>query len=104
MSKRKYTQIGEVGKEVLELLEQGKTHREVAEHFGFTDKYVVKEFVKRHRRKVERMEEGIMPRPKGRPRKDTASIDINKEKDYEIKRLKMENELLRNFLSAVGRG
>lgn len=89
---------------MLEMLAQGKTQREVAEHFGFTDKYVVKGFVKRHRRKEERIEAGIMPRPKGRPRKDAASIDINKEKDYEIKRLKMENELLRNFLSVVGRG
>lgn len=104
MSKRKYTHIGAVEKEVLELLAQGKTQREVAEHFGFTDKYVVKGFVKRHRRKEEQMEAGILPRPKGRPRKDTAPIDISKEKDYEIKRLKMENELLRNFLSAVGRG
>lgn len=103
MSKRKYTQIGKVEKEVLELLAQGKTQREVAEHFGFTDKYVVKEFVKRHRRKIRRKEVGIMPRPKGRPRKDAAPIDVGKEKDYEIKRLKMENELLRNFLSAVGR-
>lgn len=104
MSKRKYTHIGEVQEEVLELLSQGKTQREVAEHFGFTDKYVVKEFVKRHRRKGERMECGIMPRPTERPRKKAVVIDTSKEKDYEIKRLKMENELLRNFLSAVGRG
>ena len=104
MSKRKYTRIGRVQKEVLELFAQGKTQREVAEHFGFTDKRVVKEFVRRQRRKEERMKAGILPRPKGRPRKDAVPIDINKEKDYEITRLKMENELLRNFLSAVGRG
>lgn len=100
---KKYTHIELVGAEVLEMLAQGKTQREVAEKFGFRDKYVVKEFVKRHNRKMKRMEAGIMSRPKGRPRKDAAPIDINKEKDYEIKRLKMENELLRNFLSTVGR-
>lgn len=101
---KKYTHIKSVEAEVLEMLAQGKTQREVAKKFGFRDKYVVKEFVKRHRRRVERIEAGIMPRPKGRPRKGAAPIDISKEKDYEIKRLKMENELLRNFLSVVGRG
>ena len=103
MSKRRYTRIEQVKEEVLEMLARGKTQREVAEHFGFADKYVVKEFVKRHNRKTKRMESGLMPRPKGRPRKDAEPVDASKEKDYEIKRLKMENELLRNFLSAAGR-
>lgn len=39
----------------------------------------------------------IAPLPKGRPRKTAQS------QEQLIKRLKMENELLRNFLSAVGR-
>ena len=37
------------------------------------------------------------PLPKGRPRKQPEN------QEQMIKRLKMENELLRNFLSAVGR-
>jgi len=37
------------------------------------------------------------PLPKGRPRKDTEN------QEQLIRRLKMENKLLRNFLSAVGR-
>lgn len=37
------------------------------------------------------------PLPKGRPKMKTET------QDQVIKRLKMENELLRNFLSAVGR-
>lgn len=37
------------------------------------------------------------PLPKGRPRKKAGSAE------EEMKRLRMENELLRNFLSAVGR-
>lgn len=37
------------------------------------------------------------PRPKGRPRKNPES------QEQLIRRLQMENELLRNFLSVVGR-
>ena len=37
------------------------------------------------------------PLPKGRPRKSTGTVE------QEMKRLRMENELLRNFLSVVGR-
>ena len=37
------------------------------------------------------------PLPKGRPKKETET------QEQVIKRLKMENELLRNFLLAVGR-
>ena len=104
MSKtRNYTHIDVVKNEVLNMLAQGKTQREVAEIFGFRDKYVVKGFVKRHARKMKKLEAGITLRPKGRPRKNTIPVDILKEKEYEIKRLKMENELLQNFLSVVGR-
>ena len=39
----------------------------------------------------------MAPLPKGRPRKNAETSE------QIIKRLKMENELLRNFLSAVGR-
>ena len=104
MSKtRNYTHIDLVKNEVLSMLAQGKTQREVAKIFGFRDKYVVKAFVKRHNRKMKNLEAGIAPQPKGRPRKDVIPGDILKEKEYEIQRLKMENELLRNFLSVVGR-
>lgn len=101
--KRGYTAISKVKTEVLELLAQGKTHREVAEHFGFRDKYVVTQFVKRHNKRQQKIAAGIMPRKQGRHRKDEVQLDAELEKDYEIKRLKMENELLRDFLRATGR-
>jgi len=41
---------------------------------------------------------GLKLRPKGRPRKRAEPVDIVAEQAYEIKRLKMENELLRDFL------
>ena len=41
--------------------------------------------------------------PKGRPRKDAAPRDIVSEQAYEIQRLRMENQLLRDFLRCAGR-
>jgi hypothetical protein len=57
----------------------------------------------REKRKEARIAAGITPRPKGRPRKDSAPQDIIAEQEYEIRRLKMENELLRDFLSLTGK-
>ena len=45
------------------MLASGKTQREVAEHFGFRDKYVVKSLVKRERAKQRKREAGITIRP-----------------------------------------
>ena len=51
MSKRNYTHVEELFPEIEAMLASGKTQREVAEHFGFRDKYVVKSLVKRERAK-----------------------------------------------------
>ncbi|MFR5888451.1 MAG: hypothetical protein ACLUFK_08000 [Oscillospiraceae bacterium] len=40
-----------------------------------------------------RLEAGVIPRPKGRPRKDAAPRDIVAQQAYEIQRLRMENKL-----------
>ena len=103
MSKRKYTHVQELLPEIETMLAEGKTQREVAEHFGFQDKQVVKRLLERERRKERKLEAGIRPRPKGRPRKDAAPRDIVAEQAYEIQRLRMENKLLRDFLHCVGR-
>ena len=50
-----------------------------------------------------KLEAGVIPRPKGRPRKDAAPRDIVAQQAYEIQRLRMENKLLRDFLQSVGR-
>ncbi len=78
--------------------EKGYTQGEIAAHFGLASKYVVKELLKRERRKERKLAAGIIPRPKGRPRKDTVPRDLVTEQAYEIQRLKMENTLLRDFL------
>jgi len=92
---RRYTHIKALEKEIMEMKEAGKTHREIAEHYGFKDKYVVKEFLKRRKRRDRLLEAGVEPRRKGYQPSE-------KEKDSEIKRLKMENELLRDFLRLAG--
>lgn len=98
---RQYTHVQAVEKEMLEMKAAGKTNREIAEHFGFKDKYVVKEWVKRYNRKKRKMEAGIVPRRRGRPPK--GYVPTEQEKDNEIRRLKMENELLWDFLRLAGR-
>ena len=59
---------------------------------------MVKGLLKRERRKERKIKAGLKLRPKGRPRKRAEAVDIVAEQAYEIKRLKMENELLRDFL------
>ena len=67
------------------MLAEGKTQREVAEHYGFKNKQVVKKLLERERRKERKLAAGILPRPKGRPRKDAAPGDVVREQAYEIR-------------------
>ena len=103
MEKGKYTHVEKLLPEIEGMIGAGKTQREVAEHFGLKDKYVVKELLKRQRRKQRKQEAGIVGRPKGRPCKDGRPRDIAAEQAYEIQRLQMENKLLRDFLQSAGR-
>ena len=98
MEKRNYTHVQMLLPEIEAMMEEGKTQREVAEYFGFKDKYVVKRLLNRQREKRRKLEAGIVPRPKGRPRKDAAPRDVATEQAYEIARLRVENKLLRDFL------
>ena len=102
MSHRKYTHVKVLEPEIVEMKESGKTKREIAEHFGLTTEQV-KELLKRYRRRERKVAAGIMPRPKGHPRKDASPRNIEVEQAYEINRLKMENKLLRDFLQYAGR-
>lgn len=98
MKKRNYTHVQGLLPEIKAMLAEGKTQREVAEYYGFRNKQVVKKLLERERKKERKLEAGILPRPKGRPRKDAAPRDIVAEQAYEIQRLRMENQLLRDFL------
>ena len=99
--KRSYTHIKAVESDILAMKLSGKTNREIAEHYGFKDKYVVKRWFSRYNRRQGEMEAGIEARRRGRPPKGYQPTE--REKDNEIKRLKMENALLRDFLRLAGR-
>ena len=103
MEKRNYTHVQMLLPEIEAMIAEGKTQREVAEYFGFKDKYVVKRLLNRQREKRRKLEAGIVPRPKGRPRKDAAPRDVATEQAYEIARLRMENKVLRDFLQFAER-
>lgn len=93
MTKRKYTQVKKLLPEIQQMVSAGKTQREIAEHFGLKDKTVVKELLKRERRKERQI-------PKTRKRKPAKTLQEYKK---ENKRLKMEVELLRDFLQFTER-
>ena len=75
------------------MVEQGMTQREIAEYYGFKDKLVVKKLLERSRKNQTSI-------PKARGRKPAKTLQEYK---YENKRLKMEVELLRDFLSLTER-
>ena len=103
MEKRNYTHVQMLLPEIEAMIAEGKTQREVAEYFGSKDKYVVKRLLDRQREKRRKLEAGIVPRPKGRPRKDAAPRDVATEQAYEIARLRMENKPLWDFLQFAER-
>lgn len=100
---RRYQHTQALLTEIKELLAKGMTQREIEDHLGLKGDRPVHQLLKRERRKEKRVIAGITPRPKGRPRKDTRPRDIVAEQAYEIQRLKMENELLRDFLLLAGK-
>ena len=103
MEKRNYAHVQALLPEIKLMLAEGKSQREAAEYDSFRDKQVVKRLLERERRKERKLESGILPKPKGRPRKDAAPRSIEAEQAYEIQRLQMENKLLRDFLRSTGR-
>ena len=80
MSKRNYTHIKLIEAEIIAMREAGKSRREIAEHFGL-EKEQIKWWINRYNRKQKKLEEGIVPRPKGRPRKDEQPRDVVAETD-----------------------
>lgn len=101
MEKRKYTKIQTLETEIVSMHEDGKTHREIAEYFGL-ERSQVKKCMERFRRRQRKEAAGIPTRPKGRPRKD--GQPPHHSETAELKRLRMENQLLRDFLELGGRG
>ena len=95
MSKREYTQVQHLLPEIKRLREEGKTHREIAEHYGFKNKEVVEQLLARERRKEKQLLSGKIIGRKGRPGKESP--------EAELERLRMENKLLRDFMEFIER-
>lgn len=83
--------------EIVKKHREGKSIRELSEEYTKPFK-TIKNMLARETRKKRRQEAGIPPRQRGRK----VAITLAEYK-YENKRLKMENELLRDFLHLAGR-
>jgi len=91
---RKYQHTQELLPQIKEMLESGMTQREVEKALGLTGDRPIHNLLKRERKKE------IQGIPKRRGRKPAKTLQEYK---YENKRLKMENELLRDFLLVAER-
>ena len=107
---RKYRHIKDYEKELIEYIQQGHTLRETGDKFGFAYKEM-RDFKTRYNRNQKKLAAGIAIKPKGRPRKDGNKLPPSVQqlsklsqlqyelasKDRYIKRIEMENELMRVF-------
>ena len=96
---RRYSHIKQHYEEMEKMHQEGYNCREGGEKFGFT-KDQVKECLRRPRRKAQKEQERT-PKRRGRPAKQIPGTLSALEK--EVKQLRMENELLRDFLKAAER-
>ena len=97
--------------DVMAMKKDGSTNREIGEKYGLT-KTQIKDLLRRQKKNQYKIEIGAAIKKRGRPRKNPEVSENNRlafskeqerKKDIEIKRLKMENELLRDFLHLAGR-
>ena len=79
---------------VQQMQAEGKTRKEIAQDLGLKSERAVKDLLYRARHKQEK----AIPKQRGRKPAKTLA-----EYKYETKRLKMENELLRDFLQSIER-
>ena len=91
---RKYEKVQELLPVVKQLQEEGYTQQEIAVRLGLDNKEVVKNLLWREKNKEQQHIQ------KQRGRKPAKTLQEYK---YENKRLKMEVELLRDFLSLTGK-
>ena len=94
MSKRRYTNMVALLPVIEGMLAAGMSHREIEEYLGLEGDRPIHNLLKRQRRKAAK---GM---PKFRGRKPAKTLQEYK---YENKRLKMEVELLLDFLQSTER-
>ena len=94
MSKRRYTKVQQLLPVIEQMLEAGMSHRHIEEELGLEGDRPVHNLLKRQRKKT------VKEKPKFRGRKPAKTLQEYK---YENKRLKMEVELLQDFLQSTER-
>ncbi|MDD6355308.1 MAG: helix-turn-helix domain-containing protein [Oscillospiraceae bacterium] len=108
---RKYRHISDYEKEIIKMYEQGMSLRRIGERLGFTLKEM-RDFKTRYNKKQRMIEAEKSLHKKGRPCKKEGELPpsiqkldklsqmryVMASKDRYIKRLEMENELMRDFL------
>ena len=94
MSKRKYTKVQALLPVIEQMLKTGMTHKQIEEELGLEGDRPVHNLLKRERKKATK---GL---PKFRAHKPAKTLQEYKN---ENKRLKMEVELLRDFLQSTER-
>ena len=94
MSKRRYTNMVALLPIIESMLASGMSHREIEEKLGLEGDRPIHNLLKRQRRNIAK------GKPKNRGRKQPKTLQEYK---YENKRLKMEVELLRDFLQSTER-
>lgn len=90
-----------ITEEVFRMKSEGKTNKQISELLGLNNRTVIKNLINRHNRKQRQIECGLSPKKRGRPPKNKLRTET--QKDSLINQLQMENDLLRSFLSEVGR-
>jgi len=77
---------------IMEMIHEGHSYAQIAEELELKNEKVIRNLVYR----MNHPKENSLPKKRGRKPKENAQ-DYN----HEIKRLKMENQLLRDFLSLI---
>lgn len=100
MGNRKYTNMKEYGKNILEMREEGRTYQEIADELGL-EKKQIENWIVRYNRKQREQQQIKLKKKRGRPR--IHPLSNQEEYEREIARLRMENDLLRDFLQLLER-
>ena len=94
MKKRKWSNIKIVGPEIIKMCKEGRTRQEMADALGL-EKVQIKNWISRYNREQRHLAARLLPKWKERSRR--SGYTAIEECQYEIQRLKMENELLWDF-------
>lgn len=100
MSKRKYTHMREYEAIILAMRQSGCMRREIAGELGLSVKQI-ETWITRYNKRQALLLSGKEHTVRGRPRKDGKPSQERLE--TELKRLRMENQLLRDFLQSTER-